>query len=90
MNQAEQAFIDETQGVRGKVTSGVAGVGPRAKELEADIRKAKAEAELAKKELENNKDRDIEAYKSNILLEQKELELNKAKELEKLQNNQWT
>lgn len=90
VNEAEQAFIDETEGVRGKVTSGVAGIGPRAKELEADIRKAKAEVDLQKKELENNKEKEIEAYKSNILLEERELESNKNKELEKIQKEYET
>jgi hypothetical protein len=90
VNEAEQAFIDETEGVRGKVTSGVAGIGPRAKELEADIRKAKAEVDLAKKELENNKEKEIEAYKANILLEERGLESNKNKELEKIQKEYET
>lgn len=90
VNDAEQAFIDETEGVRGKVTSGVAGMGPRAKELEADIRKAKAEVDLAKKELENNKEKEIDSYKSNILLEERELESNKNKELEKIQKEYET
>jgi hypothetical protein len=90
VNDAEQAFIDETEGVRGKVTSGVAGMGPRAKELEADIRKAKAEVDLEKKELENNKEKEIEAYKANILLEERELESIKNKELEKIQKEYET
>lgn len=85
INAAEQAFIDETQGVRGKSTTGVAGVGPRAVELEAEIRKAKAEVELAKKELEANKNKEIESNKTTIELKLKELETNKDKEIEKLQ-----
>lgn len=90
VNQAEQAFIDETEGVRGKITSGVAGIGPRAKELEADIRKAKAEVEIAKKELETNKLKEIEVSKSNIILEQRELEAIKERELERVQKEYET
>jgi hypothetical protein len=90
VNEAEQAFIDETEGVRGKITSGVAGVGPRAKELEADIRKAKAEADIAKSEIEKNKNKEIETLKSNFLIEQKELESNKTKELDRIQKEYET
>jgi len=90
VNQAEQAFIDETEGVKGKITSGVAGIGPRAKELEADIRKAKAEVEIAKKELETNKLKEIEVSKSNIILEQRELEAIKERELERVQKEYET
>ena len=32
VNESEQAYVDETEGVRGKSTSGVSGMGPRAKE----------------------------------------------------------
>lgn len=57
---AEQTYIDETQGVSGRVTSGKVGVGPKAKELEAEVRKTEARIELSKKELAANKQKEIE------------------------------
>lgn len=57
---AEQTYIDETQGVSGRTTSGKIGVGPKAKELEAEVRKTEAAVTLKKKELESNKQREIE------------------------------
>lgn len=59
VNETEQTFLDETQGVRGKTTSGTAGVGPRAKELESNLRKTQATIELEKKEFEKNKNEEI-------------------------------
>jgi hypothetical protein len=59
VTETEQLFIDETQGVKGRATSGTAGAGPRAKELEADVRKAKANLELNLKEQENYKKQEI-------------------------------
>lgn len=59
VSDTEQTFLDETQGVRGRSTSGTAGVGPRAKELEADLRRTQAKVELEKKELEKNKNEEI-------------------------------
>lgn len=58
VNTAEQVFIDETKGVRGGTTSGKAGIGPRALELEADLRKVKADVDIKIKELESNKDKE--------------------------------
>jgi hypothetical protein len=58
INEVEQVFIDETKGVRGGTTSGRAGVGPRALELEADLRKAKADVDIKIKELESNKEKE--------------------------------
>lgn len=57
---AEQTYIDETQGVSGRITSGKVGIGPKAKELEAEVRKTEATVTLKKKELESNKQREIE------------------------------
>lgn len=90
VNEAEQAFIDETEGVKGKTTSGVSGMGPRAKELQAEIRKAKSEVEIAKKEIEKNKDKEIESYKNNLAIQQKEAENLKAKEIEKIEKEYQT
>lgn len=85
INDVDQAFIDETVGVRGKITSGVAGVGPRAKELEADVRKVKADAELSSKELEANKDKETSNAQTRLLLDQKELESTKIREIDRIQ-----
>ena len=57
---AEQTYIDETQGVSGRITSGKIGIGPKAKELEAEVRKTGARIELSKKELTANKQKEIE------------------------------
>lgn len=84
INMAQQAIIDETQGVKGKNGSGVAGIGPKAKELESELRKEQASVELEKGELETNKQKEIEKNKLSAELEIKALEENKIKELEKI------
>jgi hypothetical protein len=56
---AEQTYIDETQGVSGKVTTGKIGMGPKAKELESELRKTEANVELTKKQLESDKQREL-------------------------------
>lgn len=84
VNNAQQAVLDETKGVRGKTTSGVAGNGPRSIELESDLRKEQASVELEKKELEENKAKEIEKIKTSIELEIKTIEENHFKELDKL------
>lgn len=85
INESEQAYVDETEGVRGKSTSGVSGIGPRSKELQADVRKTKSEVDIAKKELENNKAKQSDAFKSKLTIQEKELESLKNKELEKIE-----
>jgi hypothetical protein len=62
---AEQTYIDETQGVSGRITSGKIGIGPKAKELEAEVRKTGARIELSKKELSANKQKEIEKLSKN-------------------------
>jgi hypothetical protein len=79
---AQNALIDETKGVKGKATSGVPGMGPRTIELEADLRKAQSLVDLEKKELENNKQKEIDNIKVSIELKQKELSDNKIKEID--------
>ena len=86
VNKAQQAITDETKGVRGKSTSGVAGIGPRTIELESDLRKEQASVELEKKELDDNKRKEIEKIKTSIELEIKTLEENYLKEIERIQN----
>jgi hypothetical protein len=63
VNDAEQDFIDETQGVKGKSTTGTAGMGPKAKELESNLRKATAKKELDKKQIEANKQKELDRIK---------------------------
>jgi|LakMenEpi03Aug12_release.lakeMendotaPanAssembly.Ray.scaffolds.fasta_scaffold57705_9 hypothetical protein len=57
---AEQTYIDETEGVSGRITTGKVGIGPKAKELESELRKTEANVELAKKQLESDKQREIQ------------------------------
>jgi hypothetical protein len=71
---AEQTFIDETQGVQGRTTSGREGVGPRAKELEADWRRKQAEVNLSLESLETNNKREIDKISNNYEIEKKSLE----------------
>ena len=75
---AEQTYIDETQGVSGRTTSGKIGVGPKAKELESEVRKTEAVVTLKKKELESNKQREIERlnkdYETKLASYQKGIE----------------
>ena len=66
INKAEQLYIDETQGVPGKITSGRPGEGPRAKELESEIRRKQAEAQIIEKNLEEKKAREIADAKKNF------------------------
>jgi len=62
---AEQTYIDETQGVQGGSTSGRIGVGPKAKELEAEWRRKQAEMELFVETLDSNKKREIDRITKN-------------------------
>ena len=71
---AEQTYIDETQGISGKITSGKIGAGPKARELEAEWRRKEAENELALETLEANKKREIEKINKNYLTEKNSLE----------------
>jgi hypothetical protein len=75
---AEQNYLDETQGISGRTTSGKIGIGPKAKELEAEVRKTEAVATLKKKELESNKQREIERlnkdYETKLASYQKGIE----------------
>jgi len=76
---AEQTYIDETQGVSGRITTGKIGVGPKAKELESEVRKTEAAVDLKRKELNANKEREVERlnkdYETKLASYQKGLEL---------------
>lgn len=90
INNAKQAVTDETQGVRGKSTSGVAGSGPRAIELQADLRKEEASVELEKKEILSNKEKELEKLIASSELEKNTLRQNHEKELEKIKKEYET
>jgi hypothetical protein len=62
---AKQTYIDETQGISGKITSGKIGIGPKAKELESELRKTEANVELTKKQIESDKQREIERIRKD-------------------------
>ena len=76
---AEQTYIDETQGVSGRITTGKIGIGPKAKELESEVRKTEAAVALKRKELDANKQREMERlnkdYETKLGSYQKGLEL---------------
>ena len=63
--EVQQLYLDETEGVPGKITSGKPGQGPRAKELESEIRKTEAEAQLEQKNIEAGKTRDLAKIKAD-------------------------
>lgn len=75
---AEQIYIDETQGVSGRITTGKVGIGPKAKELESEVRKTEAAVALKRKELEANKQREMERlnkdYETKLASYQKGIE----------------
>jgi hypothetical protein len=71
---AEQTYIDETQGVQGRVTSGRIGIGPKAKELEAEWRRRQAETTLSIETLETNKKREIDRISKDYETEKVSLE----------------
>jgi hypothetical protein len=70
---AEQTYIDETEGVQGR-TSGRVGVGPKAKELESDWRRKQAETGLAIETLDSNKKREIDRITKDYETEKTSLE----------------
>jgi hypothetical protein len=71
---AEQTYIDETEGVQGRTTSGRVGVGPKAKELESDWRRKQAETGLAVETLDSNKKREIDRITKDYDTEKTSLE----------------
>jgi hypothetical protein len=71
---AEQTYLDETQGVQGRSTSGRMGVGPKAKELEADWRRKQAETVLSIETLDSNKKREIDRINKDYETEKSSLQ----------------
>ena len=71
---AEQTYIDETEGVSGKVTSGRIGAGPKAKSLEAGLRRKEAENKLVLETLQTNQEREVIKINKNYETEKGSLE----------------
>jgi hypothetical protein len=71
---AEQTYIDETQGIQGRSTSGRVGLGPKAKELESEWRRKQAETTLYIETLDSNKKREIDRITKNYETEKVSLE----------------
>ena len=71
---AEQTYIDETQGVSKQTTSGKVGVGPKARELEADLRRKQAENKLVIENLDGDKKREISRVTKDYETEKVSLE----------------
>ncbi len=71
---AEQTYIDETEGVQGRSTSGRVGVGPKAKELESELRRKQAEKDLAVETLDSNKKREVDRITKDYETEKVSLE----------------
>ena len=73
INESEQMYIDETQGIRGQSTSGTVGKGPKAKELEANMRKITAEVGLEKKALDANHKKELEKMERDSQIKKQSL-----------------
>jgi hypothetical protein len=71
---AEQTYIDETQGVTGQSTSGKIGVGPKARELEANLRRKQAENKMIVENLDGDKKREISRVTKDYETEKASLE----------------
>jgi hypothetical protein len=85
INDAQQKLIDETEGINGK-----AGIGPKAKELEAELRKTEANVEIERKEILENNKKEIEKISNNLELEKKTLEENHLKDIDKIKKENDT
>ena len=72
---AKQTAIDEREGVRGSTTSGKPGDGPRAKEIDAEVRKIRAKNDLEAKMLTGEKEAEIQKIESSY-----QVQINKSKE----------
>ena len=79
INEANQKVIDEKIGVRSDYSTGKVGEGPRAKELQAEVRRLQSQSELDSKLAEQQIDRE-----SNLIKEQAKDDLGKLKIANKL------
>lgn len=85
--EAEQLYLDETQGVPGRVTSGKPGDGPKARELESEVRKQEAAAALENQDLLAQKQREEEKIKIKYEAERQNL-LNAMTAIDQLTDSQ--
>jgi hypothetical protein len=72
---AKQTAIDEREGVRGSSTTGKPGDGPRAKEIDAEVRKIKAKNDLEARMLTNEKEAEVQKIENTY-----QVQINKSKE----------
>lgn len=79
INEANQKVIDEKIGVRSDYSTGKVGEGPRAKELQAEVRRLQSQSELDSKLAEQQIERE-----SNLIKEQTKDDLGKLKIANKL------
>ena len=79
INEANQKVIDEKIGVRSDYSTGKVGEGPRAKELQAEVRRLQSQSELDSKLAEQQIERE-----SNLIKEQTKDDLSKLKIANKL------
>lgn len=79
INEANQKVIDEKTGVRADYSTGKIGDGPRAKELQAEVRRLQSEAEIETKTAQEKIDRE-----STLIKEQTKTSAKKLKEANKL------
>jgi hypothetical protein len=64
--EAKQTAVDEREGIKGSGTTGKVGDGPRAREIEAEIRKVKAKNELEIKKLADEKELELERIQNSF------------------------
>ena len=72
---AKQTAIDEREGVRGSSTTGKPGDGPRAREIDAEVRKIKAKNDLEAKKLNDDRETETQKIENNY-----QIQVNKSKE----------
>jgi hypothetical protein len=72
---AKQTAIDEREGVRGSSTTGKPGDGPRAKEIDAEVRKIKAKNDLESRKFIDEKEAEVQKIENTY-----QVQINKSKE----------
>lgn len=70
----KQTAIDEKEGVRSGQTTGKPGEGPRAREIEAEVRRIKAKNELEVKRLDGQKDLELQTVDKAFLVKEQQLD----------------
>jgi len=64
--EVKQTAVDEREGVKGSGTTGKVGDGPRAREIDAEIRKVKAKNDLEVKKLADEKELELERIQNGF------------------------